>query len=100
MLTPPTQFIKRVVQLTGARIPDPAISQLHLARHVLTAVKQDPKPKKLAEILLARSDLMALPNVEIYDRRYTPIDKEKELGRWKIIEEELQKRGLPVTGNY
>lgn len=32
-------------------------------------------------------------------RRFTPIDKEKETGRWKVIEEELTRRGLPVTGN-
>lgn len=25
--------------------------------------------------------------------------KEKEIGRWKIIEEELVRRGLPLTGD-
>jgi len=39
-----------------------------------------------------------MPNVEIFPRRHTPIDKEKEVGRWKVIERELQKKGLPVTG--
>lgn len=40
-----------------------------------------------------------LPNVQIVDRRYTPIDKEKEVGRWKIIEKELIVRDLPITGD-
>lgn len=57
-----------------------------------------PKPKKLAEHLLKDKRLTSLPNVKIMDRRYTPIDKEKEIGRWKVIEEELTRRGLPVTG--
>lgn len=26
------------------------------------------------------------------------MDKEKEVGRWKVIEKELQDRGLPVLG--
>jgi len=56
-----------------------------------------PKPKKLAEELLTKP-VASMPNVEIFDRRYTPIDKEKEVGRWKVIERELRKRDLPVTG--
>ena len=88
------------MQLTGVRIPDPVIPRLRVVSDVLGHVRQKPKPKKLAEILLARSDLISLPNVEVFDRRYTPIDREKEVGRWKIIEAELQKRGLPVTGKY
>lgn len=34
----------------------------------------------------------------IHGRRQTPIDKEKEVGRWKVIEKELRERGLPVVG--
>ena len=40
-----------------------------------------------------------LPNVKVYDRRITPIDKEKMVGRWKVIERELIERDLPVTGH-
>ena len=67
-----------------------------LLKHLVAASK--PKPKKLAESLVADETLSSLPNVKIMDRRMTPIDKEKEIGRWKIIEEELTQRGLPVTG--
>ncbi|KAJ4516483.1 hypothetical protein HRR83_001817 [Exophiala dermatitidis] len=39
------------------------------------------------------------PNVMVLSRRETPVDKEKELGRWKVIERELRARGLPVLGH-
>jgi len=58
-----------------------------------------PQPKKLAQQLIEKQTPMDLPNVKISSRRVTPIDKEKALGRWKIIEQALQDRGLPVTGH-
>ena len=86
------------MQLTGRRIPDPEISQICSARELLLYLTKKPKPKKLAEALLKREELLEIPNVQIRDRRFTPIDREKEVGRWKVIEKELEKRGLPVTG--
>lgn len=61
------------------------------------ATKQ-PKPQKLAEALERRNDLQQLGNVKIHSRKIGPIEKETAVGRWKVIEEELTKRGLPVTG--
>lgn len=58
-----------------------------------------PKPKTIAELLLAEGKLTSLPNVKIFDKRQTPIHREIEVGRWKVIEEELTVRGLPVTGS-
>jgi hypothetical protein len=87
------------MQLTGARISDPAIARIENVGHLVSELLEKPKPKKLADILLARADLMALPNLEIFPHRHTPIDKEKEVGRWKVIEKELEERGLPVTGH-
>lgn len=46
----------------------------------------------------AKGTLTELPNVKVYPRRVTPIDKEKMVGRWKVIVRELEKRDLPVTG--
>lgn len=86
------------MQLTGRRIPDPAMSDINNAKALLSHMMIKPKPKKLAESLLGKENLVAIPNVEILDRRYTPIDREKEVGRWKVIERELERRGLPVTG--
>lgn len=42
--------------------------------------------------------LVGMANVVVSGRRVTPIDKEKVVGRWKVIEAELEKRRLPVTG--
>ena len=47
---------------------------------------------------MKKETLASLPNVRILPRRETPIDKEKRVGRWKVIEEELRDRGLPVLG--
>ena len=62
----------------------------------LEAIK--PKPKNLAETLAMKTQLASLPNVKIMGRRETPVDKEKAVGRWKVIEAELKSRGLPVLG--
>lgn len=65
---------------------------------MLTLASKPPKAKKLAEVLQQRGDLDQLANVKLHGRRQTPIDKETAVGRWKVIEEELRLRGLPVTG--
>ena len=57
-----------------------------------------PAPKNLYESLAANDDLVSQSNVMVLPRRETPVDKEKELGRWKVIEKELKERGLPVLG--
>jgi hypothetical protein len=41
---------------------------------------------------------MQQSNVTILPRRETPVDREKEVGRWKVTEKELRERGLPVFG--
>ena len=87
------------MQLTGTRIHDPKISEFQTVGDVVDHLSEKPKPKKLADALLSQPSLMALPNVEIFERRHTQIDKEKEVGRWKVIEAELIRRGLPVTGH-
>ena len=58
-----------------------------------------PKAKKLAEELKNRGEIQQLPNVTLYSHRVTPVHKEKMVGRWKVIEKELQKRDLPAIGN-
>ncbi|MCJ1392172.1 hypothetical protein MMC18_005039 [Xylographa bjoerkii] len=90
--------LKRVMQLTGRRIADPVIGRVHNVADLVEHLTEKPKPKKLAEQLMAKPALASMPNVQIFDRRHTPIDKEKEVGRWKVIERELMRRGLPVTG--
>ena len=85
------------MQLTGKRIADPDIDKIKDTSTLLTHLVKKPKPKKLVETLFV-NDVVDLPNVDILNRRYTPIDREKEIGRWKVIERELNARGLPATG--
>lgn len=92
------QLRKRVYQLTGNLIPDAKLGPARTVRHLLTVASKQPKPKKLAKLLETRQDINTLPNLTVHGRRVTPIDKEKAVGRWKVIKEELEKRGLPVTG--
>jgi hypothetical protein len=57
-----------------------------------------PPPRKLAKMLLADKELAALPNVHIFTRKQSPFDHDKEIGRLKLIKEELAKRNLPLIG--
>ena len=40
-----------------------------------------------------------MPNVHVHSIRQTPIHKHREAGRWKLIEDELTARDLPITGS-
>lgn len=92
------QIRKRLYQLTGNLIPDAKLGAARTVKHVLTLVSKPPKQEKLADVLETQGTLAKLPNVTVHSRRVTPIDKEVQVGRWKVIEEELTKRGLPLTG--
>jgi len=94
-----SQILKRVTQLTGRLIPDPALQDIDSAHTLLRHLVAKPKPPKLAERLTLKDQLVELPNVVLRERRWTPIDREKEVGRWKVIVRELKERGLPVTGH-
>ncbi|KAH6678376.1 ribosomal subunit 39S-domain-containing protein [Halenospora varia] len=91
--------IKRTLQLTGVKVPDAAIRSAKTAKTLLSHLVTPPKPRKLIDALAQQEDLLNLPNVRVYSQRITPIDREKEVGRWKLIEKELEARGLPVTGH-
>jgi len=85
-------------QLTGIRLSDALIASSNTASALLTHYITVPKPRKLAEELQNKDNLLELPNVRVMPRRITPVDKEVEVGRWKVIEKELTERGLPVFG--
>lgn len=87
------------MQLTGFRLSDADINNSSTVADVLGHLATPPKARKLVEAIAQKGSLFELPNVRVSDRRITPIDKEKELGRWKVIEKELENRGLPVTGH-
>ncbi len=92
------QLRKRLYQLTGNLIPDAKLGAATIAGHLLTLTAKQPKAKRLAEILQKTEELQQLANVKLHDRRISSIDKEVAVGRWKLIEEELAKRELPITG--
>ncbi|RDL42062.1 uncharacterized protein BP5553_02041 [Venustampulla echinocandica] len=90
--------IKRSLQLTGVRISDTSIRSITTAKSLLSHLVTPPKPRKLIEALEQKEEFLNLPNVKVHAKRITAIDKEKTVGRWKLIEEELENRGLPLTG--
>jgi len=100
------QILKRFSQLSQHRIPDPVLNALarpdsskNLSFLIISLTKAlQPKPKNVAESLMQEPALTRQSNVTILSRRETPVDKEKEVGRWKVIEKELRSRGLPVLG--
>lgn len=40
--------------------------------------------------------LSTLPNVQMYPQKITEMDKDKQVGRWKVIEYALAERNLPI----
>lgn len=97
-----TQTIKRIQHLTGHIVPDGKLVGVTTIGALVSRVVKPPKAKKLVEDIKTKGELLELSNVHVYPRRITPVDKQNMVGRWKIIERELQKRGLPVlgTGGY
>lgn len=87
------------MQLTGKRIPDPAVSSATTLEDLYNAFKTKEKIKKLAQTPQLKQVSEQLPNVKVHASRRTPVHKEKEIGRWKIIEDELVLRDLPVFGS-
>lgn len=89
------------MQLSGKRVPDPVISRADTLAGLYDAFKVREKPAKLAKT----PEFQRLPdisaNIAVHSKRRTPVHKEKSIGRWKVIEEELTLRNLPVFGsNY
>lgn len=87
------------MQLTGIRIPDHAIARSNNASALLDHLVKKPRPSRVVDALAEQENLLALPNVSVFAKRVTTIDKERSVGRWKVIEAELVARGLPVTGH-
>jgi hypothetical protein len=106
----PQQLSKRLTQLTGFRISDPHLNTSHtlgdLYGNLVAASK--PKPTKLYDMVQLESQLhqnkkrpgmeqlRTLPNVQMHPRKISPMDKDKQVGRWKVIEYALAERELPI----
>lgn len=89
--------MKRVFQLTGVLIPDHELSEIMSPKHLLELLLRKPAPKTLTKALLTeKKDLGRLPNVFISAKRWTRGDKDRALGRYKMIEEEFKKRNITI----
>ncbi|KAL8751640.1 MAG: hypothetical protein Q9199_006281 [Rusavskia elegans] len=100
--------IKRVMQLTGIRIPDTAIQSIDSSVALWHHLIQKPKPKKLAQLLIEGHEptgrkssqkvplLAHLPNVQVLPTKHVPSMTETALGRQKVIEQQLEEHGIPV----
>lgn len=78
--------MKRVLQLTGQKVPDAIVSQAKVVGEFLTPLVTPPKAKKLADEL-AESPAVELPNVKVFASRIRPMDKERKIGRARPIVE-------------
>ncbi|KAI1735689.1 ribosomal subunit 39S-domain-containing protein [Xylaria scruposa] len=91
---------KRVFQLTGQLVPDYQLSSITTVQALLRVLKKPPKPATLTEEIQKRHpDLLELPNVTVAAKRVTRGDKEKALGRFKLMQEEFKKRDIPGLGH-
>ncbi|KAI1267916.1 ribosomal subunit 39S-domain-containing protein [Xylariaceae sp. FL1019] len=91
---------KRVFQLTGQLVPDHRLPLLSDVSSLLQTITTPPKPVTLTqEIQLNRQELVNMPNVSVATKRVTKAHKEEKLGRLKIMQAELEKRGLPLWGH-
>lgn len=91
---------KRLFQLTGQRISDFQLGSITDVKSILATVQKAPKARTLAEeIEIRRPELFRVPNITFAAKRVTRGDKDKSLGRFKVIEEEFRKRDLPLKGH-
>lgn len=87
------------MQLTGHRISDSILSKATTLSDLYTVLITPEPPAKLARTPELQLLQQGAPNVQVHSKRQTPIHKERAIGRWKVIEEELIARDLPVTGS-
>lgn len=68
---------------------------------LLAVLQKPPKPKTLSDEIAKRQPVLAqeLPNVSFATKRVTRGDRERAVGRFKLIEEEFKKRDLPLDGH-
>ncbi|KAF2225526.1 hypothetical protein BDZ85DRAFT_316699 [Elsinoe ampelina] len=87
-----------VAKVTGIRLPDIQAQRIKSIKDLKRALMTKPKEQKFSETFARGrgAQLRKLPNVTISARRVTMVDKENQRGRWKVIEQALLARGLPV----
>ncbi|KAH6617727.1 armadillo-type protein [Chaetomium sp. MPI-SDFR-AT-0129] len=90
--------LKRIQQLTGHRLGDGKLLAVPTLDNLIKQLVAPARRPLLTQLLEKNESFKGLPNVRVFPRRVTPIDKEQMVGRWKIIVKELKQRELPITG--
>ncbi|WPH02832.1 Hypothetical protein R9X50_00570000 [Acrodontium crateriforme] len=91
-------IVKRILQITGKRLSDPVVSRATTVEDLYNAYRAPIVPKKLHQQPQIKEVKVSIPNVKVHKKKQTTMHQEQEIGRWKIIEQELEKRRLPVKG--
>ncbi|CZT15747.1 uncharacterized protein RCC_01581 [Ramularia collo-cygni] len=90
-------ILKRAMQLTGKRVADISLQHANTLNDLYDAFAAKEAPKKLHETEQLQM-LEATPNVQVHNSRRTHVHKDKSIGRWKLVESELQLRNMPTRG--
>ncbi|EMR68226.1 hypothetical protein UCREL1_4759 [Eutypa lata UCREL1] len=92
---------KRIFQLTGQLVPDHKLPEISSVQTLLRVLQKPPKLRTLTDDLAQRRQELTdqLPNVAFAAKRLTRGDREKAVGRFKLIEDEFKKRDLPLGGH-
>ena len=96
----------RFQQSSGVRLSDPLLNTIANPKADSTimdliariSAERQSRPQTTHAKMMANEALRSQVNVTLLPTRETPVHKEKAVGRWKVIEEELRDRGLPVLG--
>ena len=96
------QLSKRILSLTGNRIPDYQLNATRTLADLFSSLLAISKPKatKVVQKLMESDNaikLTKLPNVNFRTKTIGPAEKEKRMGRWKVIKYALTERELPVN---
>lgn len=91
------QIVKRLMQLTGKRIPDIKLSNAKDLASLHRAFTTKEAPKKLHDTEQVRM-LSEVSNIQVHESRRTHVHRDKSTGRWKLIEDELNLRNMPTRG--
>lgn len=98
-LTVLTQIATLLLRDLGIKVSDASLHSAKTLSDIRTAIVASQRPTKTVQLLSHDPSLTMLPNVNVHSRRVTSIDGHKQVGRWGLIEDELVRRGLPVTGH-
>ena len=70
------------------------MDRVEVVDDLLQELVKSPRPSKLFDQMSLEGLLGDLPNVHVSETKQTHMDRDTKLGRWKVIEAELQDERL------